>query len=63
MNTLKKRAIKRASYLLAALVVVLLSGCGIGRYNKQPLAMSWPTNTTYYYNSAGQYTGSSVSYK
>lgn len=63
MNSLKKRVIRRASYLLAALIVVVLSGCGIGRYNNQPMAMNWPTNTTYYYNSTGQYTGSSVTYK
>ena len=62
MNTLKKRVIRRLAYLLA-LVVLVLTGCGIGRYNNQPMAMTWPTNTTYYYSSTGQYTGSSVSYK
>jgi len=63
MNTFKKRVIRRASYLLAALIVVVLSGCGIGRYNNQLTAMKWPENTTYYYNSAGQYAGSSVNFK
>ena len=32
---------KRASYLVAAFVL-LLSGCGIGRYNNQLTAMKWP---------------------
>lgn len=62
MNTLKKRVIRRSAYLLA-LVILVLSGCGIGRYNDRPMAMTWPTNTTYFYNITGQYTGSSVSYK
>ncbi len=62
MNTLKKRVMRRSAYLLA-LVVLVLSGCGVGRYNKKPSLMTWPTNTAYYYNSTGQYTGSSVSYK
>jgi hypothetical protein len=62
VNTLKKRAIRRAAYLVALLVLVL-SGCGIGRYNNKPSAMTWPTNTTYFYNSTGQYVGSSVNYK
>jgi hypothetical protein len=53
---------KRASYLVAAFVLVL-SGCGIGRYNNQVNAMKWPENTTYYYNSTGQYAGSSVNFK
>ena len=62
MNTLKKRVIRRSAYLLA-LVVLVLTGCGIGRYNNKPSAMTWPTNTTYFYNGTGQYTGSSTSYK
>ena len=62
MNTLKKRVIRRSAYLLA-LVVLVLTGCGIGRYNNQPMAMTWPTNTTYYYSNSGNLVGSSVSYK
>ncbi len=62
MKTLKKRVIRRSAYLLA-FVVLVLTGCGVGRYNNQAVAMTWPTNTTYYYNSTAQYTGSSVSYK
>lgn len=62
VNILKSRVLRRASYLMF-LVVVVLSGCGIGRYNNQPLAMTWPTNTTYYYSTTGTLVGSSVSYK
>lgn len=62
MNTLKKRVIRRPVYLLG-LVVLVLTGCGIGRYNNQVNAMKWPENTTYYYNSTGQYVGSSVNFK
>jgi len=62
VNTLKRRAIRRAAYLVALLVLVL-SGCGIGRYNNQLTAMKWPENTTYYYNGTGQYIGSSVNQK
>ncbi len=60
MNILKNRVLWRASYLM---VVVVLTGCGIGRYNNQPLAMTWPTNTTYYYSTTGNLVGSSVNYK
>lgn len=62
MNTLKKRIARRASYL-AVLIVLVLTGCGIGRYNDRVSSMTWPTNTTYFYSPSGQYVGSSVSYK
>ena len=62
MNSLKKRVIRRSAYL-PALIVLVLTGCGIGRYNNQLTAMKWSENTTYYYSSKGQYVGSSVNFK
>ena len=51
-------------YLAATVVVAMsVSGCGIGRYNNQVSSMTWPTNTTYYYSSTGQYVGSSVNFR
>jgi len=50
--------------MVAAMFVVSLTACGVvGRYNNKPSAMSWPTNTTYYYSTKGNLVGSSVSYK
>lgn len=62
MKPLKKRIVRRASYLVV-LIVLILTGCGIGRYNDRVSAMTWPTNTTYFYSPSGQYVGSSVGFK
>jgi hypothetical protein len=62
MKPLKKRIVRRASYL-AVMIALVLTGCGVGRYNNQVNAMKWPENTTYFYNSTGQYVGSSVNFR
>lgn len=62
MKLLRKQIVRRAPYL-GVLIVLMLSGCGVGRYNNQVNAMKWPENTTYYYSSTGQYVGSSVNFK
>lgn len=62
MKPFKKRIFRRAS-CLAALIALMLTGCGVGRYNNQVNAMKWPENTTYYYSSTGQYVGSSVNFR
>jgi hypothetical protein len=62
MKPLRKRIIRRAPYL-AVLIILMLTGCGVGRYNNQLAAMKWPENTTYYYSSTGKYVGSSVNFK
>ena len=63
MKTLKKRVMRRASYLML-LVVLVLSGCGaIGRYNNRITPNVYATNTTYYYSTSGNLVGTSTSYK
>lgn len=63
MNTLKKRAIRRASCLML-LIVLVLSGCGaIGRYNNRITPNVYATKTTYYYSTSGNLVGTATSYK
>lgn len=62
MKSLKKRIASRASYL-AVLIVLVLTGCGIGRYNDRIAANVYATNTTYFYSPNGNLVGTSTSYK
>jgi len=62
MKPLKKRIARRAGYLML-LVVLVLSGCGIGRYNDRITSNVYATNTTYFYSTNGNLVGTSTSYK
>ena len=63
MKPLKKRILRRASYL-AVLIALVLTGCGaVGRYNDRITSNVYATNTTYYYSPSGNLVGSSTSYK